>query len=123
MADLGDESGHFTGVLDALRRFDAARDVDAPRVYGTDCTGHIALVQTAGKDQRPAALRGSERPVEALPDAAVLRHEAVEQPCRGARQGAQVRQRSDSGPYTARLDQRQAELRAEIGRLGTMEPQ
>src|SRR5205085_9894090 len=121
MAHLGDESGHFSGVLDALRRLDAARHVDAPRTHGADRACDIALVKPAGEDQRSRPLARSERPVEALADAAVFRHVAVEQPCRGAHIGLQVRKRIDPWAYPARLDERQAELRAEFRRLIAVE--
>src|SRR5690349_19013131 len=84
MAHLGDKSSHFSGVLDPLRRFDAARHVDTPGAHGADGAADIARLQAAGKDERARALSRRERPVEALADTAVFRHEAVEQPCRRA---------------------------------------
>src|SRR5947208_13309577 len=83
MAHLGDESGHFSGVLDALRRLDAARHVNAPRTHGADRARDVAAVKAAGEDERPRRLARSERPVEALADAAVFGHVAIKQPCRG----------------------------------------
>src|SRR5205807_2236721 len=106
MADLGDESGHFSGVLDAFRRLDAARDVHAPRAHGADRPGDVAAVEAAGQDERPRALLRHERPVEALADAAVFRHEAVEEPRRGARIGLQARSRIDPWANPASLGER-----------------
>src|SRR3954467_498301 len=105
MADLGDKSSHFSGVLETLRRLDAARHVDAPGAHGADRPADIGGIEAAGKDERPPTLARGERPVEAFTGATVFRHEAVEQPCRGAGIRLEVGERLDSGPDAARLDE------------------
>src|SRR6266404_965988 len=121
ITDLGDESGHFSGVLDAFRRLDTTGHIDAPGVHPADRFAHVARVQAAGEDERLRDVARRERPVEALADAAVLGHEAVEQPCRGARIALQIGERIHAWAHPASFDVRQAELRAELRRLVAME--
>src|SRR5688572_32588609 len=89
ISDLCDESDDLRGVLDALRRFHAARHVHAPGPYAANGLGDVRLREPAGQDYGSFSC-GNQGPVEALAHSAVLRHVAVEEPGRGARKRAQV---------------------------------
>src|SRR5258706_12694403 len=78
ISDLGDESGNPGGILDSLGGFDTAGHVDCPGTHTPDRLPYVLPREPAGKDQRADALCGNQRPVEALPDAAVFLDVAVE---------------------------------------------
>src|SRR6185436_21157280 len=82
ISDLGDESGNSGRILDALGGFDAAGYVYRPGTHAPDRLSYIVPREATGQHQRPDALLGDQRPVEALPDAAILLDMAVEQPPR-----------------------------------------
>src|SRR3954469_20765436 len=72
IADLGYESRHFTGVLDALCRFHATGDIHAPGLHRPEGEGDVLLREAAGEDQGPREPARDERPVEALAAPAVF---------------------------------------------------
>src|SRR4051794_2990454 len=65
-----DERGDLRGVLDAGARFDAARDVDAPRLHVADRGGDAARIEATGEHEVArrmlAACLARDRVVERL---------------------------------------------------------